>query len=426
MTIITDIEKIVDKEMIKSTIKMARVNIRSSEIRREYGEKRLPLVDDGLDGMLYSGVNNVVDVMMNEYVSYATDHYGITSLHNDKKLLNIVRKYAFTSVKNAIKRGNVKTYTFYVSLKHKADWEPGEFGDRGSCWWGSKSQGRNMLYRNNGYAIKLYDGDKNPIARLWAAPYDNNIAIFNMYNKYNKFDGGGLLTLNNAAIIIGNALNYKFSILQYLLNKKKWNGKMHINRGYSFIIGEGHHKYANETIDLNWAITDFTRCGLCGKAVENENEMTEYYYHYNDEDTSLACDRCAEKYLDMCLYDFNIYRKEYDMVKGPDNNMYHIRNIEKIDEFVIAVDTGKVIYKKDAIKVGNLFFKNKTTCKECSNCGDVYDGILDRCSKCITLDQLNELLADNLTLIKKYEFSLPEDSQKIEDILNNNKHWDWV
>lgn len=70
-----------------------------------------------------------------------------------------------------------KTYEFDISQE---DWQDGEFGDEGSCYWGCRSPARKLIRDNGGGAIRFFREDEG-YARAWIYPIDNGYAVFNGY-----------------------------------------------------------------------------------------------------------------------------------------------------------------------------------------------------------------------------------------------------
>ena len=75
--------------------------------------------------------------------------------------------------------------SLYIEFTDHANWKPGEFGDDGSCWWGSvQNHSRIGLIERGGGAIRLYNEDKTPRGRMWYFPINGGefCAVFNIYD----------------------------------------------------------------------------------------------------------------------------------------------------------------------------------------------------------------------------------------------------
>lgn len=60
------------------------------------------------------------------------------------------------------------------------DWDAGDFGDSGSCYWEERAPARELIRDDGGGAIRFYKNGKG-IARAWIMPKDDGYIIFNGY-----------------------------------------------------------------------------------------------------------------------------------------------------------------------------------------------------------------------------------------------------
>lgn len=60
--------------------------------------------------------------------------------------------------------------TFEYDFDNRINWHSGDFGDYGSCYWGSNSAAKDMLRDNGAFALRFFDEDGHGCARSWVAP----------------------------------------------------------------------------------------------------------------------------------------------------------------------------------------------------------------------------------------------------------------
>lgn len=161
------------------------------------------------------------------------------------------------------------------------EWESGDFGDRGSCYWGSRSGALQMI-RENGGAVRFFDLSGDGIGRAWLAPYKTNVIVFNGYGL------PGDPTFRIAQIL---AAYWSADYLRVpLINQGSANGSLWINGGRGYLIG---HDLPLEPFffDLEWEEIG-SGCEHC------ERSLTDDEAHYTPEDERL----CASCFYAICDY----------------------------------------------------------------------------------------------------------------------------
>jgi hypothetical protein len=74
---------------------------------------------------------------------------------------------------------------YFIEFSRDFNWTPGEFGDKGSCFFDVSSYQRTRIKLLGGYAMKVYNEDESPLGRAWVLPYDKNERNFLVFNSYN-------------------------------------------------------------------------------------------------------------------------------------------------------------------------------------------------------------------------------------------------
>lgn len=186
---------------------------------------------------------------------------------------------------------------YHFDFVDRFDWRAGDFGDRGSCYWGGNSEARDVMHYEGALAIRFYVNDKS-YGRAWLAQLrDNRFIIFNGY---------GYTTLQIARVFaefIG--LSYKKIGLE---NHGNDSGLVWINSGIGYLIGDAD-KIANiSEYDLEWG--DGIRCYDCGDTANGD---------YTNPDGDIYCADCFYEQCDYCHDCGDVAWRD---------NMYYIESLE--------------------------------------------------------------------------------------------------
>lgn len=165
---------------------------------------------------------------------------------------------------NLVGNSRVRHSEMFMRFTDNLDWQAGDFGDSGSCFWGGSKEARTMLRENGAWAVQFFSykpltkrSRSNGLARAWAVPNtprDDQLLIFNAYG----------LQLEEVAIYSSLALgldgNYKPIDLY---NFGEDDGIMYINGGRALIVGSNLDDVPAE-YDLMWVPKDRDLCQNCG------------------------------------------------------------------------------------------------------------------------------------------------------------------
>lgn len=121
-----------------------------------------------------------------------------------------------------------------VEMNNDFQWNPGDYGDKKSCFWGGKRQAWPMIYRLGGAAIKLYRNGKG-IARCLVLPYGEDPSKPVLFNAY----GMALAHIANlycAAMRVGDEEPMSAAWAGLAVDGKT-NKPVHINDNGGIVIG---------------------------------------------------------------------------------------------------------------------------------------------------------------------------------------------
>jgi hypothetical protein len=172
---------------------------------------------------------------------------------------------------------------FTYDIVDYCDWNAGDFGDSDSCFWGGRSQAKDIIFENGGLAIRFYDKEGEGCGRCWAMPTDEGWAVFNAY-------GSELEMVKTRLEILYPAARSRFVRLS---NMGDTGGLLYINNGTALLLSERDVSHVTR-IDLEAGGENVEICDECNG------------YIYDDDGTWIegeditVCQRCYDRYYSWC------------------------------------------------------------------------------------------------------------------------------
>lgn len=112
-----------------------------------------------------------------------------------------------------------KTSQYTFDITETIDWQDGDFGDSGSCYWGCHASARYKLQsQHNAFAIRFYDGRRG-MGRAWIVVQDGKAFLFNAYG----------VNLTTQSRVLAQHLGAQYGELDSLLNQGNDSGDLWIN-----------------------------------------------------------------------------------------------------------------------------------------------------------------------------------------------------
>lgn len=181
--------------------------------------------------------------------------------------------------------------TYHFEFVSRINWEAGDFGDDGSCFWGGHAGAKVMIEENGGMAIRFYDDAGDGYARAWVVEIEVDFLIV--------FNGYGLTTLQIARVLA------QFMGLSYqLIHLTNHPGhELYINSGKGYAVGRSDFISTIEEWNLGWDDVHAQVCYDCERTLGEDD----YYRGADDEiycqdcfyDRFRDCAHCGEpEYLD--------------------------------------------------------------------------------------------------------------------------------
>jgi len=183
-------------------------------------------------------------------------------------------------------------------------WSAGDFGDSGSCFWGSNREAKDMIQGADGFAIRTYQNDSGD-GRAWIIPHNRGWVLFNGYRNARDKD------TEYFSNILFEILTKKFGLTDivktrvYLSNNNSGSDTLYINSDRGFLFSTRENVIDKIDLEIYDAYQEENRyyCESCNEVVGNENEgifddsySTEYgYFCYNCyNDRFFNCYNCYE------------------------------------------------------------------------------------------------------------------------------------
>lgn len=232
-----------------------------------------PLPDDWNWTWVITGKGEYVGTFPKRVSKYYFNKYGLKCPNEFlQQLGNIARQHSNEQV------------DYHFDFTDTFDWNAGDFGDNGSCFWGGHSQAREILQENGARAIRFYDESGKGYARAWIAVIENDSYI--LFNGYGFKSSPTLTCARVLATFLG--LSYKKISLD---NNGNTGGVLYINNG-GYIIGTADSIAKKSYYDLHYG-DDYHTCENCGDTL-NEDDA---YYTPNDE---MLCQDCFYEVCQDC------------------------------------------------------------------------------------------------------------------------------
>lgn len=332
-----------------------------------------------------------------------------------------------TRIGNMITDATIKARDYEFDITDRFDWEDGDYGDEGSCYWSDRSGARQSLENAGCLAIRFYREEivgrnydltpSEPIygirgfARAWLFPYTEG--------RYVLFNGYGLET-KEIAQFLGSLTGLYVYRLDSLTNNNDTTGLIYIGgadrgmiNGKTGYLLTGIQNDPERDIDLGVEeIEDepeiFTECYDCNDPIEYEDDAYcvngEYYcehcfnhftscehcddYVHEDDilltaDYYYLCGYCYDNRTHTCDHCNDVYYSERAIVGTTYNGESVCRDC--LDEYTSCENCGDLVNANDQVVADNLHCY-------CPNCAS---DILQECNDCGHLHETN-LLTEGL------------------------------
>lgn len=227
-----------------------------------------------------------------------------------------------SEIGNVVRSHQQMGQTYSFEFVNEFDWEAGDYGDRGSCYWYDGATARNILSDNSALAIRFYDDQNTGIGRAWLAQKFDFWVLFNGY-----YTRAGNPTLEIAKVF-AQFINQPYRKID-LYNGGRSNGPLWIDSAIGYVIGSPDKINGFISLDLEWAAPE--TCATCGTMIDEYSEHIgadgETYCDYCFYERFENCHECGEaRYHDQILW-------VEDSPICQDCLSYHYAFCDKCDEY---------------------------------------------------------------------------------------------
>lgn len=184
---------------------------------------------------------------------------------------------------NLARQHMAEAATHVIDFTYQIDWDAGDFGDGGSCYWGGREGAREMIYQNNGFAIRFY-GDRYGKGRAWVAEIAADV-----YVVWNGYGLGGNSTLT-AAMVLAYHLQVQYTQITLTNNGTSYD-VLYINGGIGYAVGRWADIQDIDSHDLQWDVIHTYHCAECGEPLDEDD------VYYGDDDQPY-CSWCHSRLFD--------------------------------------------------------------------------------------------------------------------------------
>lgn len=182
------------------------------------------------------------------------------------------------------RRNSADNSSYIIDFTDSLDWQAGDYGDSGSCLWGSNEHGREIMQDNGVMAVRFYHSDGSGYGRAWLYQYSETKQLWIVWNGYG---------VNGSTIAIARVLGQLWGVSYKkitLRNNGVSSGAVWINGDSGYVIGQADKLTDIRSFDLNFDVPH--SCENCGDELREDDR-------YFDPDGDTLCSDC---FYDMCDY----------------------------------------------------------------------------------------------------------------------------
>ena len=219
----------------------------------------------------------------------------VAKLIKEKYDLDILKDSRFMGSLGDVVRDNTIKNEVFLDFTQEFDWYSGQFGDRGSCFWGGRSDAKNKLMSLGAYAMRTFYDDNysnsNGRSRLWLFPLPKHHG-FMLMNSYG-------LSLGEHANILHRFLESKKvthyqNPMRFAINGSD-SGLIWINGGSGILFSDHDYSCLTSINYKNDTLNDLQECYNCGRTINiDDGDYALIDGEYYCDDCFAVCAHCGE------------------------------------------------------------------------------------------------------------------------------------
>jgi len=185
-----------------------------------------------------------------------------------------------------------------LQFTDRFDWQPGDFGDKGSCFWTTRAAARDLIAASGGHAALFYRADTGQgYARAWLVPVVDTLDLDLRYPDWAwvVFNAYGALTLSQVAHLLAQTLELRASLVS-LTNEGQSDGLIYINHDVGYLLLPPHIPVplVPDCVDLGILTSAVPRCSSCGSYLSKDQVQA------TSDLPELYCPDCSARLFTAC------------------------------------------------------------------------------------------------------------------------------
>ena len=177
-----------------------------------------------------------------------------------------------------VSENTIDSEDFTLRFTQDFNWEPGDYGDDGSCFWSCRSGARGMLFEHDSWAVQFGREKENNYGEKFTEGYARAFLITETSFSLAVINGYGIGALKIGQILAHHlGLYYKKGTMK---NMDSACGTLWINGSCAIFLSEQEDIIADEDkicVDLEWA-DETIICRRCGEPIGDGHDTDAGYY----------------------------------------------------------------------------------------------------------------------------------------------------
>ena len=281
------------------------------------------------ENKLYSG-SIYYDALLSAICSDLNYDFNVVNTHGKliKRIGKLIKQYygveitkyphLVGSLGDIIRDHTISNNVFW-DITNQFNWESGDFGDSGSCYWTCRTKARDILEKTGAFALRTYCSNmhknSNGRSRVWLYP----LPQYNGYGLFNAYGGslGEHATILDQILTSHNIEHYIKENVQFTVNGTG-SGLIWINGEKCRLLSENEQEVYSINA-VNSLVNSCVECVECGDDIELDSDAYLIYdgdYYCNN--CFGTCSHCNERlplnhfeyandYLYICNYCIDEY-----------------------------------------------------------------------------------------------------------------------
>jgi hypothetical protein len=201
-------------------------------INASFEKRYLPGVYEAIskymaDNNVYVQEEGSIDTFKFEDIGGARPTRQLSQYLYEKYKIHLAEQH-ISWVGNIVDRYTLYRESIIFSITNSFDWDSGDFGDSGSCFWGDCEDHKELLEASGGMAFRIHDPDcprlSEGLGRCWLYP---------------TRESGFITAFNGYGINLTRLTNYMSAYFNLLFRDIRLSSSIFINNDHGVLLGTG-------------------------------------------------------------------------------------------------------------------------------------------------------------------------------------------